>query len=316
MSKAIAVDLGGTNVRVALVDAKGNVEQFARDRVTDKSPEAIAAQTARLIVNLEGADTSLGISMTVPSSVWTNTGKVANAPNLGWRDVAFGPILEKAAGLKVRLLNDLNAITYGEAMVGGGRRERDVACVFIGTGIGVGAVCDGTLLEGADGLAPEIGHIKYVAPAHGRQCGCGQRGCIEAYVGGTHLPALLREIRDNGTPSMLLDQRQSDWQTITSKDIEDAGVAGDEAAKKLWNDIAERGAWVLGLVIMAYNPRVIILGGGVLQSAPNLAKSVDDNLRQYAWSSFLENVRVVQTELGDNAGIIGAGLSGHAHAKR
>jgi glucokinase len=315
-NKAIAVDLGGTNVRVALVDEKGNVEQFVKERVTDKEPVAIAKQVTALANNLNGATRELGISMTVPASVWTTTGIVDTAPNLGWRQVAFGSILEKASGLKVRLYNDLNAITYGEAMKGGGHGEKDVACVFIGTGVGMGNVVGGALFEGADGLAPELGHIKYESARTGRQCGCGQLGCIEAYLGGTHLPGLLKSIHDSGTRSKLIAERGDDWQKITSKDIEDAVVAGDVAAKHLWAESAERAAWLLGCVAMIFNPRVIVLGGGVLQTAPTLAKSVDDTLELYAWPSFRQKLRVVQTELGDNAGIIGAGLAGHARAAK
>ena len=314
-AKAIAVDLGGTNIRAALVDARGNVEQFTKVKVEDRSPEGIAADVAKLVATLNGPTRELGITMTVPSSVWTETGLVANAPNLGWRDVHFGPILEKAAGMPVRLVNDLNAITYGEAMVGDGKGERDVVCVFIGTGVGMGTVSNGVLMEGADGLAPEIGHIKYESSITGRRCGCGQLGCIEAYVGGRHLPELLHDVHESGTPSQLIEQRGADWKHITSKDIEDAAVAGDRAAQLLWHDIAERCAWLLGTVIMAWNPRVIVLGGGVLQTAPTLAKSVDDAVPRYAWSSFLQKLRIVQTTLGDNAGIIGAGLSAH-HRRR
>lgn len=315
MKKCIAVDLGGTNVRVALVDETGNVEQFQKDRVADRSPEAIAAQVTGLIGKLQGASPELGIHMTVPASVFTTTGLVDVAPNLGWRSVEFGKILEKASGIKVRLYNDLNAITYGEAMKGGGHGEKDVACVFIGTGVGMGNVVAGELFEGADGLAPELGHIKYESARTGRECGCGQRGCIEAYLGGAHLPGLLKSIHDSGTHSQLIASRPDDWQKITSKDIEDAAVGGDAAAKQLWAESAERAAWLLGCVAMIFNPRVLVLGGGVLQTAPTLAKSVDDALAIYAWKSFNKAMQVVQTELGDNAGIIGAGLSGHAHAK-
>ncbi len=313
--KAIAIDLGGTNIRAALVDGKGNVEQFNKVKVEDRSPEAIARDVARLVSGLSGATKELGITMTVPSSVWTETGLVANAPNLGWRDVLFGPILEKTSGLPVRLVNDLNAITYGEAMVGDGKGERDVACVFIGTGVGMGAVSNGILTEGADGLAPEIGHIKYESSVTGRRCGCGQLGCIEAYVSGRHLPELLHDVHENGTPSQLIEERGDAWRELTSKDIEEAAVAGDKAARLLWHDIAERCAWLLGTVIMTWNPRVIVLGGGVLQTAPTLAQSVDDAVPRYAWPSFLQKLRIVQTTLGDNAGIIGAGLSAH-HRRR
>lgn len=311
MKKAIAVDLGGTHLRVALVDEGGNVEQFQKELVGDKAPESVAQQVALHVKKLVGSSAELGISMTVPSSVWTETGKVGVAPNLGWRDVLFGPIVEKATGYKVRLYNDLNAITYGEAHAGGGKGERNVACVFIGTGVGMGVVCNGQLYEGEEGLAPEIGHIKYESAHDGRMCGCGQKGCIEAYVSGAHLPHLLKAIRDGGVASPLLESRASDWQKITSVDIEKAVASGDEAASLLWRQVAERCAWLLGVVIMTFNPKVIVVGGGVLQTAPSLSKAMDAHVPHYTWPSFLPNMRIVDTLLGDNAGLIGAGLAAH-----
>jgi glucokinase len=247
--------------------------------------------------------------MTVPGSVYTKSGTVGVAPNLGFRNVRFGDIVSEATGLPTRLFNDLNAITYGEAHFGGGRGERNVACVFIGTGIGMGVVCNGVLYEGEEGLAPEIGHIKYESGHHGRDCGCGQKGCIEAYVSGAHLPALLKDIHDSGLPSPLM--RRKDWRQLTSLDIERAAVAGDECAQQLWREVSERCAWLLGIVTMTFNPKVVVIGGGVLQTAPSLREATAAHMPHYSWPSFLANMRVVDTELDDSAGIIGAGIAAH-----
>ncbi len=221
----------------------------------------------------------------------------------------FGEVIGKATDLSARLYNDLNAITYGETHAGAGRGEDNVACVFIGTGVGMGVVCDGRLYEGEEGLAPELGHIKYESAHTGRLCGCGQKGCVEAYVSGAHLPSLLKEVHDSGTKSALM--QRTDWQHITSVDIENAAVAGDAGAQMLWRQIAERCAWLLGVVTMTFNPKVIVIGGGVLHMAPSLAHAVSEHMPHYSWPSFLKNMRIVDTELGDNAGIIGAGLAAH-----
>ncbi|MEZ4273105.1 MAG: ROK family protein [Myxococcota bacterium] len=101
-------------------------------------------------------------------------------------------------GRPVRLVNDLNAICAGEAAVGGGQGSHHVMCVFVGTGVGMGAVSHGRVVEGADGLATELGHIKVQSPETGRLCGCGGRGCLEAYTSGRHLPALLQQKIDAG----------------------------------------------------------------------------------------------------------------------
>jgi len=308
VKKAIAVDLGGTNVRVALVDESGHVEQFQKEPVGEKGPQPIAAQVARLINQTKGATPELGVSMTVPGSIY-NHSTVGVSPNLGLSGVNFGEVISKATGMQARLYNDLNAITYGETHAGAGRGERNVACVFIGTGVGMGAVCDGILYEGEEGLAPELGHIKYESAHTGRVCGCGQKGCIEAYVSGAHLPELLKDIHDSGTMSRLM--QRPDWQRITSVDIEQAAVAGDAGAQLLWKQVAERCAWLLGVVTMTFNPKVIVIGGGVLHMAPSLARAMHEHMPVYSWPSFLKNMQIVDTQLGDNAGIIGAGLAAH-----
>ena len=161
---------------------------------------------------------------------------------------------------------------------------------------------DGRLLAGEKGLATEFGHVRVDLSADARQCNCGMRGCIEAYLGGTHLPARLREVaRDSQVVSPLT--ARSD---LHSSVIEDHAVNGDPAATALWADCAVKLAWAMGALIMTFNPKVLVLGGGVLGTAPSLIARAESHLPHFAWESFRETVSVCTSALGDDAGILGA----------
>lgn len=309
MSRAVAVDLGGTNVRAAVVSQSGGVLESTRELVGEREPRALAGQIARLVTTL-GAAGDHPVTVAVAGSVWIETGVVLNAPNLGWREVPFASLLSEALGRRVRLVNDLNAIAYGEALVGAGRGAADVCCLFIGTGVGMGAVVGGRLLEGADGLAPELGHVKVASADVGRLCGCGQRGCVEAYVSGRHLPELLLEKVAGGAASELVAAAKDLVNPLRADAIDAAARRGDPAAVQLWDEVAERIAWAMGLCIMTLNPRVLVLGGGVLGSAPRLYELTMERLWRHAWAAFGTHLQVRPTALGDDAGIVGAALLG------
>src|SRR6266496_3557747 len=128
--------------------------------------------------------------------LFRSTGVVVNAPNLGWRDVAFGEMLRAAVGVPVRIANDLSVAAWGEKRFGAAKGISDVVLVFVGSGVGSGLILGGRLHEGAHGVAGEFGHVK-VRPARPgtgpRRCGCGQVGCLEAYTSGMNVAARVRE---------------------------------------------------------------------------------------------------------------------------
>jgi glucokinase len=310
VSFTVGVDLGGSTIRAALVDALGQVTRAERLVLTGRAPEAVVAQVLELVRRLDPTAPSLRAAVGVAAQLWVRTGVVAIAPNLGWFDVPLGALLAQAFGHPVRLVNDLDAITVGEARRGAGSGERDVLCLFVGTGVGLGAVVQGLLFEGADGLATELGHTKIASPSTGRLCGCGERGCLEAYTSGRHLPERLAEL-GRGLASPLLESARGDVAKINAVTIEQAALAGDPAAVALWDDIGEKLGVAAANTVTLFNPRILILGGGVLTSAPSLVQRVTAVMKANTSRPALSRVEIRGTELGDQAGLVGAGLIAH-----
>ncbi len=308
---AIGVDIGGTNLRVALVDPTGKLVRSVKQPIASTAPKDLLAQLGAIVEGFPAAARRAPLAVGIAGFLLTASGVVINAPNLGWNDVPFGRLLRRKFGRPVRLVNDLDAITYGEARRGAGKGATDVACVFVGTGVGLGVVSGGRIVEGADGVATELGHIKVESPVTGRVCGCGERGCLEAYTSGRHLPDLLAERVAAGEPSPLFHDAGGDPQKLRAQDIEQAARHGEVAASRLWDDIGERLGFAIGNLVTLWNPRVLILGGGVLQSAPSLQRRTLKVFETVAWRTHRERVSIRPTKLGDDAGLIGAGLLAH-----
>ena len=307
-AQSLGVDIGGTHLRIALVDGEGGILKAERYLLDDRSPEALLGLIKKGRADLGVTDGALPMGIGLAGQIWLETGVVAVGPNLGWFDVPFGAMLKSAFG-SVRLVNDLNAITVGEAVRGAGAGSRDVVCVFVGTGVGMGAVVGGRVIEGADGLATELGHTKVASVRHGRQCGCGERGCLEAYTSGRHLPELLAEKVKGGLASPLFDSVKGDLNKLDAVSIDAAFEAQDAAAVALWEDISELLARSMGDMVTVFNPRVLVLGGGVLVHGKHLKKLVLERIGDHAARPAQKKLKICNTTLGDDAGIVGAALT-------
>jgi glucokinase len=311
VSAAIGIDVGGSSLRAALVDENGKILRAQRRRLGERNPKALLDQLEALLQSLAVQDESLPIAMGLAAIIHLKSGMVAVAPNLGWRDVPFGQLLAERFERPVRLVNDLDAITVGEARCGAGRGADDVICVFVGTGVGMGAVVHGRVLEGHNGTATELGHVKVESAAVGRPCGCGERGCLETYASGRHLPDLLVALAASGKQTRLLDEVRGDLKALTAERIEAAARDGDAAARALWASVTDVLGRAIGNVVTLFNPRVLILGGGVLNAAPSLRHEVALATSGYAGRPQLADVEIRESELGDHAGLVGAGLLAH-----
>ncbi len=306
---ALGVDLGATNARAAVVDERGRVRAARRARLGEaRSPEAVAGLVARLAdealaeAGLESGGVA-GVGVGAAAQVRGASGVIALAPNLGWREVPFGALLEARLGRPVRLLNDLDAIAWGEVRHGAARGFQDVLVVFCGTGIGGGLVLGGRLHGGAGGVAGEIGHVK-VRGSDGALCGCGGRGCLEAYLGGKNLGDWLRAVAP-GWPA-LAEVCGGDLSGLHPGCVETLAQRGDPRALALW---AERGGMlgeVLANAVTLLNPSALVLGGTVLQGAPSLRQDVERVLRARVLAVAGEQLEVLDAVLGDDAGLIGA----------
>jgi glucokinase len=320
----LGIDLGGTNVRAAVVDGEGRILGQERHRLQSREPpqvaEAIvrASKTACAAAGLPFSEIkAMGVG--VAGMVQKGTGTVLNGPNLGWRDVPLPRLLQaRAPKLPLFIANDLSAAAWGERCAGAGRGVDDLLVVLVGSGVGCGMVLSGKLIDGSSGVAGEFGHIK--VHSGGRLCGCGQRGCLEAYAGGASLAAWARDDLRIATAAAraagkaptvgrkLLDQVSGDPERITAAAMERAEHEGCEFSRRLLDEAARLLGIALANLITVLNPARLLLGGGVLANSPRMLRLATEAIDAHASKAARAAATLGVPALGDDAGVVGAAL--------
>jgi len=307
-SLALGIDVGGTKVESALVDPTGAIVTTHRhptnadrgpDRVID---DIVACVRECLDQSAEQADMA-GIG--VAGQVDPETGTVRSAPNLGWTNVPLQARVAEALGLPVYALNDVRAITWGAWQHGAGRGADNLVAVFIGTGIGGGVISDGRMLHGARGTAGEVGHTTLVAD--GRDCHCPNRGCWEAYAGGWAIAERAQDaVQEQPEAGQTLLDLAGSLDAITGRTVNEAAAQGDPLAQAL-TDATSRylGAGITS-VVNAFNPERIVMGGGVVDGHPEHVDAAAEIVQERALPPARQNLEIVPSELGGQAGVIGA----------
>ncbi|MGE5186424.1 MAG: ROK family protein, partial [Acidobacteriota bacterium] len=205
----------------------------------------------------------------------------------------------------VGVYNDVNAIVWGEAVAGAARGCRDVLGVYVGTGIGGGVIAAGALVEGASNCAGEIGHVKVRWDEDAAPCACGQRGCVEAYAGGSYIQARIRHELAGGARSEAV-RLAGGAEHVHPGHVDMAAADGDDWALALWSELAPLIAVALANAIAVLNPERLVLGGGVLARCPTLYQLTVASLEVAAPVAAMETLTIVQAELGDEAGLVGS----------
>jgi glucokinase len=306
---AVGVDLGGTKVEVAHVNAGGRVQMRVR-RATDvrDGPVAVENEILAAVRDLEGSvgNSPVAVGVGVAGQIEPGSGVVRFAPNLDWHDMPLQADLSKSLDLPVTVTNDVRAATWGEWLHGAGQGCDDLVCVFVGTGIGGGVVSGGRMLSGCSNTAGELGHI--TVDLHGAACHCGNRGCLEAEAGGW---AIARQAwqaisADPKAGASMLDMAGGQLEAVTAKIVAQAAHAADPLARQLVDQVAQ--ALIAGAVslVNAFNPRRLILGGGVIEGLPELVEKVDEGVRQLALKAASSPLQVLPAQLHNDAGVIGA----------
>jgi glucokinase len=305
----LGIDLGGTFARAAVVDGKGEILASAKVAVQDRKPQGVvetiaqAASEAMRKARLEKVD---GCGVGAAGQIHKDTGVISVAPNLGWRDVPLGALLAKRLGHDVRLVNDLRAAAWGEFRAGAGRGSQDMYTVFVGSGVGSAVIANGRIVQGGGGVAGELGHTKVVPD--GRVCGCGEKGCLEAYTGGHNIIAQTRELMSRSATLRELTGNNPDG--VTPVTLEQAAEKGDPVARELYERIGLFLAMAVANQVTVLNPARLILGGGVLMHCPGLRRRVVEGVQAYSSRTAREGLLITEAELGDDSGIIGAALLG------
>jgi glucokinase len=305
-SAALAIDLGGTQLRAALVSSAGDILSFAVEptRAND-GPDAVIAQICAL---LEGALrqnpelTPTGIGIAAPGPLDPQSGVVIAPPTLrGWHNVPLADIIGQRFALPVKLENDANAAALGEWRFGAGRGTGSMVFVTVSTGIGGGVIADGRILHGRRGLAAEIGHMTITN--EGERCFCGAIGCFEAVASGTALGrrATARTKPFDGSAMRALSANAD----VSGRNVVDAARNGDALALELLEDEAH---W-LGIgftnLLHLYSPDVIVMGGGISHGFDLLQEGIGTTIRNRAMPAY-RTVPIVTAQLGHHAGLVGA----------
>jgi glucokinase len=312
MKKYIGCDLGGTNLRAALVDVESG-EVLCQKSIPTQARDGHNAVMNRMadlflqVIREAGMqkDEIGGIGIGVPGVLDLEKGEVLFLPNLPgtWPHVPLRDTIINLTGLRTELLNDVRAITNGEWYFGAGRGVDTLAVFAIGTGIGGGLVVNGQLHLGIGGTGGELGHT--MIDFNGPRCGCGNHGCLEAYASGPAIAALGMKAVSQGLTTAIAELCQYDLNRITPALIAKAAQAGDEIAKEIY----EKAGFYIGIaaanVCASLGPRRIIIAGGVAQAGELLLAPIRRTLRERVHIMPVEQVEVVTSQLGDNAGVIG-----------
>ena len=278
------IDLGGTQVRVALARSDGHLVASTKTKTALlATPQAMVDWAAGEIDRHRGREKVRSITIAAPGPIDIRRGVLVNPPNLPWQNVPLVAMMGRATGAKVQLANDADMAGLGEFHHGAGRGSRNMVYITWSTGVGGGLIIDGKLHRGAHGTAGEIGHM--IIDPNGPLDNCGQRGCLEAFISGT---ALARETGH------------------TAAELFAAAAAGDRQARS----VVERAARYMGIALIsltnALDPEIFVMGGGVSRSWALVYPTMIETLRSSPFIKPARRPRLRRARLGDRAGQVGA----------
>ncbi len=302
----IGIDLGGTNLKAGIVDKGGKITHHLSIKTNyNADSQAISNQIFELIdeiikeAHVKKSDI-IGVGLGSPGLIDKKGETIIFSPNLPrWRNIPIKLLVTERFSMPCVLENDANAAAWGEKWVGAGKDVNSLVMLTLGTGIGGGIVIDNKLWRGANNVAAEIGHM--IIQMDGPKCSCDNNGCIEAYASATAMVRRFKELLKSGVSSSLKDSRE-----ITAKMINDAAFQGDKASL----DVIEETGRYLGIALVnvmhILNPEMIVLTGGMIGSGELLMNPIRQVTKQKAFEASYKDTKIVFSQLGNDAGIIGA----------
>lgn len=313
MTKRIGIDVGGTNVKIALVDGEGKINysnsvptyaQMGYEYTVNNIKQAIRDLMKETNTDAKEIE---GIGFDFPGQVDYKTGVVKLAPNIpGWINVPIAQMIEEEFNIPTRIDNDVRCAALGELKFGAGKGCENFVCITVGTGIGSGLVINGQLVRGAANAAGEIGHIKLQMNG-GPICGCGDTGCLEAFASGPSIVAMAQEYLKGGKSTKFREMAGADGE-ITPYIVAKAAEAGDPVAKRIFEIVGTYIGMGLVSVINLLNPEKVIIGGGVAAAGDLLLDPIRKTIKERAMVVAGNSVEIVPAELGNSAGVIGASM--------
>ena len=294
----IAIDLGGTNLKVAVLDSKLKIirKEIFSTRIS-KTKNLLIGTVIFSINKVIGAcrlkkAQILGVGLGVPGPVDQESGVVHFFPNIpGWKEVRLKEILQRKTGLSVNLDNDAKVMALAEYTLGAAKKSKNALCITLGTGVGGGIIIGNSLYRGANNAAGEVGHMSI--NENGPRCNCGGIACLESYVGNS---------------SILREARKVFKRKISLEELSLLARRKNKKAIRIWKDVGRRLGIALSGVVNLLNLDVIVIGGGIANSGPLLFNAVRNTIKERAMSVQARHVRVVGAKMGARAGLFGAAI--------
>jgi len=301
------VDIGGTNTTLGIVDFNNNI--LFEESFLTKPDQGAETYSRRLSRHINGAYSKYksrytleGIGIAAPGANYQN-GIIESPANLKWGDVKFIKLMKEHFRVPITLINDANAAALGEHQFGSAKGMNNFIVLTLGTGLGTGIVVNGHLLYGENGYAGELGHA--IIEKNGRQCNCGKHGCLETYVSASGIKrTVFNLLCSSNDPSEL---RHLDFEKITSKMIGEMGVKNDPIAVKAFNYTGEILGIALSNLVTFFDPKAIILCGGLVEADELLLKPTFSTFEKYLLNIYKGKVKIIKSGMrnGESA-VLGA----------
>lgn len=303
---AVGIDIGGTNTALGLVNRQGEI--FYQHSIPTQTQEKVEDYIYDLSVEIKKGLDSLdfdfdlvGIGVGAPNGNYYS-GSIEQAANLRWKgSIEFTKLMQEHFHVPVILTNDANAAAIGEMVYGGAKEMKNFSVITLGTGLGSGIVVNGQLLYGSDGFAGEMGHI--IVDPNGRKCNCGRQGCLETYVSATGLVRTVYELLASEINESKL--RDIPFTKLTSKDVAIAAAEGDKIALETFRITGEKLGQAIADISSLMSPEAIFLFGGLANAGKLLFDHVEHYKEKYMLSIFSNKVKVIPSQLNENAAILG-----------
>ena len=308
----MGVDIGGTNVKIVLVDPRQQqlLESVYLKTLAHRGPERIVADVASSVVELkrqaeaEGGLQLAGLGVGCAGLIDLAEEAVLTSPNLpGWKNVRLGKMLKEKLHIPVLIENDVNCICYGEYLLGAGRSLNTFLCVAPGTGVGGGLIIDGKIWQGQGFSAGEVGHMT-IEP-EGDRCLCGNLGCLETLASGSWLVERAKRHLRQGVESSLSTVLESS-EGLSAENIYQAAMNGDKLAQKLFEVVGRSLAIAIANVVHLLGIRNVLIAGGLAKGWDAFMGSLREELQDRLTLIPATEVQLVRARLGDNAGPLGA----------
>lgn len=302
----VGIDVGGTKIAGALVSETGEILQSLKVPTPADNTESLINAVVAMVNELRVGQDIKAVGVAIAGFIDASQAEVIHSPNLSFRNEPLKAKLEAKLGVDVFLENDANAAGWAEYRFGAGRGSKHMMMITIGTGVGGAIVANGELFRGGFGIGAELGHANFIPG--GKECGCGQHGCLEQYASGTALLEAAKELASSGTPEgSRLAELQSNAGKLTGHEVYEAIKEADPGALRLLNELGSIIGKAVASLAAILDPQILVVGGGLSVAGELLLKPIREAYSAHLPArGFRPEMTIVAAQLINDAGVVGA----------